>query len=41
MKKNILFNLFTLMIVAAPLMDIGARSLIAWGEPDFPSEDEF
>ena len=29
------------MIVAAPLMDIGARSFVGWGEPDFPSEEEF
>jgi len=41
MKKNVLFSLFTFLIVAAPLVDIGSRSVAVWGEPDFPSEEEF
>lgn len=39
MKKSILFNLFALMIMLAPLVDVGSRSLFVWGDPDFPSEE--
>jgi len=41
MKKNILFNLFTFIIAAAPVIDITTRCVLQWGEPDFPNEEEF
>ena len=41
MKKikfgNMLLSLFTLLIAVAPLLDIGTRSTLGWGESEFPT----
>ena len=45
MKKirisNMFLSLFTVLIAAAPLLDIASRSTMTWGESEFPNADEF
>jgi len=39
--KKILGRFFYSMVYAAPLMDVTTRSLWFFGEPEFPSEEDF
>ena len=41
MSSNPVLNVFTLLIAAAPMLDMSTRSSWGHGETDYPEEESF